>query len=165
MITIHWESAGVPIDKIARATGHFLDLLTKTIDRQGSRTAWIWVHEGGERKGGHCHMLVHVPASIVTKVTKLQMRWLRRVTRRPYRAKVILSRPIGGLLGIHTTNRPLHFANVTAALAYLMKGASNDAAKEFQLDRLEPGGLVIGKRCGTSQNVGPKARRKAGVGG
>ena len=34
--------------------------------------------------------------------------------------------------------------------AYVLKGASPEAASQFGLERLEPGGRIIGKRCGTS---------------
>ena len=47
MITIHWEAAGVPLAGMAKATGRFIDLLTKALARHGSRTAWLWVHENG----------------------------------------------------------------------------------------------------------------------
>jgi len=35
----------------------------------------------------------------------------------------------------------------------------DEAASQFGLERLEPGGRIIGKRCGTSQNIGAKARK------
>jgi hypothetical protein len=69
MITIHWEAAGVALDHMATSTGKYLDLLTKALKRWGSAAAWLWVHEGGARKGGHCHMLIHVPESLVAKVS------------------------------------------------------------------------------------------------
>ena len=158
MMTIHWEAAGVPLFDMVRATGQFVDLLTKALARHGCDTAWIWVHESGEGKGGHVHMLVHVPAHLVPIVAALQKRWLRRITGRPYRARVILSKPIGGRLGLEDGNPELHAVNLDAALSYVLKGATPDAAAQFALERLEPGGRVIGKRCGTSQNIGVKAR-------
>lgn len=161
MITIHWEAAGVPLDGMAKATGRFIDLLTKATARHGGRTAWLWVHEGGEKKGGHFHLLAHVPADLVPTISKLQRGWLRRITGRPYRASVIRSRPIGGRLGIETGNPALHAANLEVVLEYLLKGADPTAAELHGLARIEPGGLVIGKRCGTSQNIGLKARNKA----
>jgi hypothetical protein len=160
MITIHWEAAGVPANGMAKATGRFLDLLSKALARLGSKTAWIWVHESGPGKGGHCHILVHVPAELVEKITRLQRGWLRIITLRTYRARVIYSAPIGGRLGLERGNPDLHLANCEAALAYVLKGASAEAALAFGLDRLEPGGLIIGKRCGTSANIGAKARSK-----
>ena len=159
MQTIHWESAGVPLEGMAKATGRYLDLLTKWLARKGCKTAWLWVHEGGEGKGGHCHLLIHVPAELARELAAKQKGWLRRITGKPYRKRVIHSKPIGGRLGLETGNPDLHAVNLEAALAYVLKGASPEAASQFGLERLEPGGRVIGKRCGTSQNIGAKARK------
>ncbi|WP_223176472.1 hypothetical protein [Sphingomonas lutea] len=158
MLTIHWEAAGVPLSGMAKATGRFTDLLTKCLTRHGSKTAWLWVHENGDGKGGHCHLLAHVPAHLVQTVASLQRGWLRRITGQPYRARVIYSKPIGGRLGLEEGNPELHAINLDAALGYLLKGASDKAAAQFRLERLEAGGRIIGKRCGTSQNIGAKAR-------
>ncbi|MEN8860244.1 hypothetical protein [Qipengyuania flava] len=163
MITIHWQAAGVPLAGMAKATGRFTDLMAKALARHDSGTAWLWVHENvpgnGHDKGGHCHLLAHVPADLVSRLTALQRGWLRRITGQPYRARVIHSEPIGGRLGLEAGNPDLHAVNLEAALAYLLKGASPEAASKFGLERLEPGGRVIGKRCGTSQNIGAKARK------
>ncbi len=161
MITIHWEAAGVPLGLMAKATGRFTDLITKALARHGSRTAWLWVHENGDQKGGHCHLLVHVPAALVPVVTRLQKGWLRRITDKPYRRRVIHSKPVGGRLGLEVGNPDLHAINLEAALFYVLKGASAAAASQLNLERLEPGGRVIGKRCGTSQNIGKTARARA----
>ena len=159
MISIHWQAAEVPLEGMARATGRFVDLMAKTLARHGSSTAWLWVHENCGPKGGHCHLLAHVPAKHVKRISGLQRGWLRRITLHSYRARVIYSRPIGGRLGLETSNSELHAINLAAALAYVLKGASPQAASQFALERLEPGGRVIGKRCGTSQNIGAKARK------
>lgn len=161
MITIHWEAADLPLNAMAGATGRFIDLMTKALVRHGSKTSWIWVHEGGHTKGGHCHLLVHIPADLVPIVTRLQKRWLRTITGRPYRARVIHSVPIGGRLGMEVSNRALYLMNLATSLAYVLKGASHDAASRYGLTRLERGGYIIGKRCGTSQNIGMKSRNDA----
>lgn len=160
MITIHWGAAGVPLAEMAKATGRFVDLLFKALVRHGSGTAWLWVHEGGDQKGGHCHLLIHVPAHLVPVVTRLSRGWLRRITGKPYREGVIHSKPIGGLLGLEISDPDLHAKNLDAALAYILKGGSPDALLKFGLERHEVGGQIIGKRCGTSQNIGAAARNK-----
>lgn len=163
MITIHWEAAGVPLAGMAKATGRFTGLLTKALARHGSGTAWVWVHENvpgkGHDKGGHCHLLAHVPADLVSRLTGLQRGWLRRITGHPYRARVIHSKPIGGRLGLEAANPDLHTINLEVALAYALKGAAPEAASQFGLERQEPSGRIIGKRCGTSQNIAAKARK------
>jgi hypothetical protein len=158
MISIHWQAAGVPLAGMAKATGRFTDLMAKALARHGCGTAWLWTHENCGPKGGHCHLLAHVPADLVPVVTGLQRGWLRRITGQPYRTRVIHSKPIGGRLGLEVGNPDLHAINLEAALAYVLKGASPEAASQFALERLEAGGRVIGKRCGTSQNIGAKAR-------
>lgn len=162
MITIHWEAAGITLAGIVKATGRFVDLLTKYLSRHGSRTAWLWVLEGGPAKGAHCHMLAHVPARLIKRLPASQKRWLRRITGRPYKDRVIRSDPIGGRLGLEVGNPELHASNLEAAFFYLLKGASGEAASHFDLARLEAGGLIMGKRCGTSQNIGATARKRKG---
>lgn len=159
MLTIHWEAAGMPLSGMAKATGRFTGLLRKALARHGSETAWVWVHENGDRKGGHCHLLVHVPAHLARLISRRQRGWLKRINLHSYRARVIYSRPIGGRLGLEASNSDLLLANSQAALAYLLKGAAPEAASQFGLERLEAGGRVIGKRCGTSQNIASKARK------
>lgn len=159
MVTIHWQAAGISLTGMAKATGRFTDLLAKFLARHKSGSALLWTHEGGDRKGGHCHLLAHVPAGLVPEITGRLRGWLRLISGQQYRKGVILSRPIGGRLGMETGNPELHAVNLEAALSYVLKGASAKAAAQFDLALLEPGGRVIGKRCGTSQNIGAKARK------
>lgn len=159
MTTIHWERAGVPLSRMVRATGRYVDLMTRVIRQHGQATSWLYVHENGPGKGGHCHLLMHVPAALVKALTGQQRAILKRITGRAYRANVIASRPVGGKLGIERAAPGLHAANLAKALHYLTKGADNDTAAALGLYRLDGGGVVIGKRCGTSQNIGAKARK------
>lgn len=133
--------------------------MTKALARHGSATAWLRVHENGPSKGGHCHLLVHVPAGHVKRLSGLQKGWLRRITGKPYRKRVILSKPIGGRLGLESGNPELHAVNLHAALGYVLKGACPDAVAQFGLELVEPGGRIIGKRCAVSQNIAAKARK------
>ncbi|MFA9204984.1 MAG: hypothetical protein ACEQSH_00865 [Bacteroidia bacterium] len=57
-----------------------------------------------------------------------------------------------------TGNPELHAINRQAALEYVLKGASAEAASQFGWEQLEPGGRIIGRRCNTSQNIGKAAR-------
>jgi hypothetical protein len=158
MTTIHWERAGVPLAGMVRATGRYTDLVTRFLARRRQRTAWLCVHENGPRKGGHCHLLVHVPAGLVKALTGQQRAILKRITGKTYRARVIKSDPVGGKLGIEANAPDLHAVNLARALGYLAKGADSNAAALLGLHRLDGGGPVIGRRCSTSQNIGAKAR-------
>ena len=162
MISIHWEAAAVPLAGMTRATGRFTDLLTKAMARHGRRTAWLWTHENCGSKGGHCHLLAYVPANLVPVVTALQRGWLRRITRQPYRARVIHSKPVGGRLGLEEGNPDLHAVNLQVAFGYVCKGAAQTVLDANGIDQQhQPGWRVIGKRCGTSQNLGAKARKES----
>lgn len=160
MVSIHWKAAGVALEGMAKATGAFIDKLTKWLSRRGHKTAWLWVHENAGDKGWHCHILIHIPACVVSQLPAAQKRWLRQITRQPYSKRTIRSDPIGGRLGLESSNPQLHFANRKAALAYLLKGASDCAAQAAGLDLQEPQGLILGRRCSTSQNIGKAAREK-----
>ncbi len=160
MITIHWQAAGVALADMVKATGRFIDLLTKALARNKAKTAWLWTLENGDRKGGHCHLLVHVPAALVSLLTRLQKGWLRQITGKPYSARVIRSKPIGGRLGLETGNPELHAINLSIAFGYICKGAPQIILDSFGIDRMhEPGGRIIGKRCSTSQNISARARK------
>lgn len=119
--------------------------------------------ENPARWRGHIAQILpprsRLPGHLVPVVGRLQRGWLRRITGQPYQARVIHSKPIGGRLGLEVGNPHLHAANVEAVMAYVLKGASPEVAAQFGLERLEHGGRVIGKRCGTSQNIGPAAQR------
>ncbi len=158
MITIHWEAAGIALADMAWATGRFIDLMTRALARHGVKIALVWTHEGGVGKGGHCHMLVHIPATLARLVARRQRSWLRTITGRSYRKGVIKGVPIGRRLGLEVTNPALHEVNLARARDYILKGASPEAAAQFDLERLEPGGRIIGKRCGVSQNIAATAR-------
>jgi hypothetical protein len=166
MLTIHWKAAGMPLAGMVKATGRFTDLLTKFLARHGSATTWLWTNENGPGKGWHCHLLVHVPAGLVPGLVKLQRGWLRSITGNPYRASVIVSKPIGGRLGLECGNPELHAVNLQAAFGYVCKGASQAVLDAAGIDRShEPGGRVLGKRCGTSQNIAATARSRGTANG
>ena len=162
MLTIHWKAAGVPLSGMVRANGRFTDLLTKFLARHGTATTWLWTNENGPGKGWHCHILAHVPAALVDGLVNLQRGWLRSITGNPYRASVIKSEPDGGRLGLERGNPDLHAVNLEVAFGYVCKGAPQAVLDAAGIDRMhEPGGRVLGKRCGTSQNIGATARSKA----
>jgi hypothetical protein len=162
MITIHWEAAGVPLDGMAAATGRFTGLLAKALAWHGSRTAWLWVHENGHREGWHCHLLVHIPARLVPVVQRLRRRWMRSITGKPFSARVVITGAIGRKLGLESSDPATWAENADKAVGYVLKGVSPAAPQAalvaVLLGYLKPGGRIIGKRCGTSQNIGRKAR-------
>lgn len=174
-VTIHWERAGIADNRAAAATGYFLKLgsdrlaklVCKVVKKTGEnrtalpRLAWAWVREndaGGEGpKGSHVHILLHVPAELTWSGWRVR-RWLERITGHRYRAGVIKTARIGGSLGAAPA---AYEANLAAVVGYVLKGASGDVQRALGLDRIEAGGRIIGKRAGTSQNIGRAARGRS----
>jgi hypothetical protein len=157
-VTVHWEAAGVPDCHSAKATAAFLTLARDWLRKCGKPFAWAWVRENGYAKGSHVHILMHCPPELARAFSGMQRRWLRRVTGRPYRARVIRTARIGGSLRAAETNRAVYAENLAAVVAYVLKGASQEAAGKLGLVRLVCGGRVIGKRAATSHNIGRTAR-------
>lgn len=52
--------------------------------------------------------------------------------------------------------------NAQNVVRYMLKGVEPEYGRLLGLTRLEDAGSVVGKRCGTTQNIGPTARRRAG---
>jgi hypothetical protein len=55
-------------------------------------------------------------------------------------------------------------ANLGEVLDYVLKGAGETARRRLGLRRKQFGGVVTGKRCGTSENIGRAAREAKGAG-
>ena len=151
-ITVHWELAGIADNQAMAATTAFLKYWR---DWLGGQTAYVWVRENGDGKGSHLHILAHLPAGKKWRGA-LSRRWIERITGKPYAAGVILSRRIAGA-GDNAS--PHYAANLQAVRAYVLKGATPDAAGKLGIAHA-PGGRIIGKRCGTSRNIGKAARAR-----
>jgi hypothetical protein len=147
-ITVHWESAGVADSDAMAATTAFL----KALREWTGATAYIWTRENGDGKGSHLHLLAHLPAGKRWRGA-LSRRWLERITGNPYRRNAILTRRI---VGAGQPYGALYQANLQAVLAYVLKGADPEVAASLGFDH-KPGGRIIGKRCGTSRNIGEGA--------
>ena len=159
--TIHWQKAGVT-DGLA-ATGRFLKLARDWLRLQGGGFAFVWVREGGPAKGEHVHILLHLPPDLAPGFRRCVRGWLKACGA-SWRRGVMYSRPVGRSLrhalggDLYTESYRDHLA---AGLGYILKGATAEARKRIGLLRAEAGGLVLGKRSGFSQNLGPSARKHA----
>ncbi|MEA1619214.1 hypothetical protein SOQ14_09830 [Erythrobacter sp. T5W1-R] len=145
-LTVHWEAAGLKDREAMAATTAFLKYLREWL---GGATAYIWTRENGGGKGSHLHILAHYPESRKAS-GRLPMRWVERITGNPYKRGVIFSEPIAAA---RQPNSALYAENLHVVLAYILKGLEPDAAVSLGIEH-EYGGRVIGKRCGTSRNIG-----------
>jgi hypothetical protein len=130
------------------AIGAFLTKLRHWLRKQGHRTAYAWVRENGRVIGSHVHILLHLPPGVVIGGHRSR-RWIEAISGRRYCTGTIKTRAI---------SQRSYDANLAAVVAYLCKGASDEVAEGLRLERRKPGGRIIGKRAGWSENVGTKAR-------
>ena len=157
LLTIHFEAGGIDDGQAGAALRAFLKSAGGWTAKRSARLAWAFVREHGEGKGSHAHILLHVPPALRPAFTRRQRQWLQRAGVNLAKG-VILSRRIGGTLRAYQQSPDSYFPNLGEALGYCLKGADATAAKAVGLTRLESGGRIIGKRCGTSQNIGRAAR-------
>jgi hypothetical protein len=172
LVTLHWGAMGLSDADAGRAVAHVLKLWREALAARDLPFAFAWVREnddGDGAKGSHVHILAHVPGAAGPGFMRRLRAWVRiaaggRYNRRSgriegpaYAAGAVDTGRIGGRV---TVAPAVHEANLAEALGYLLKGADDATAAALGLSRREPGGLVTGKRCGWSENVGAKARRQ-----
>ena len=149
--TVHYERAGIAERDGARFIGHLLRLVAAQARRAGGELAAIWVRENGDGKGGHVHILMHLPAGL--SLRNRTRRWIECAGGK-YRGNVSKVRSIGGQLSRAEKKGEHYRINLDAVLAYVLKGVDAATGDALGLARYGEGGLVIGKRCGRTQNVG-----------
>ena len=157
--TIHWAAGGVTDD--LAATARWLKLAGDWVRSCGGQFAYIWVRETGPDKGAHVHMMLHLPPDLAAGFDRRQRGWQTASGAR-WKARIRYSRPIGRNLRHYAMGEidgQSYEANLAETLDYVLKGADDAARSLLGIVRSEPGGVIVGKRCGVSQNIGPEARR------
>lgn len=168
-LDIHFHRAG--LDDPPRNAGASLKAFLKSsrqwIERKGGQTAVIWTMENRTGVGGegiHAHVLLHVPADLLTRWHQLRRRWARKAGMEPNKAG-----------GIHFTALPT-LENAKGKLRYMSKDIRPVDLPIFytlpclrypegrkHLDQDPPNHLpsnapVYGLKTGVSRNISPKAR-------
>lgn len=154
--TIHWQAACVADGLLA--SRQFLKRLANLTRSNGGRFACIWIRENGDSKGEHVHILWHGPNDL----PKLG-RWIRATLKTcgaTRRRGVCLTRPLGRTLLQAFTGGVDYAENLDRLLSYVLKGADASARESLNLSRCEPGGELVGKRTGVSENIGQTARAR-----
>jgi hypothetical protein len=153
--TIHWAGTKVGDDPDGRRFGKVREGFDKWLQRQGipEGLIGIWVRERlsrGSAEVEHCHMLFHLPHA--------------------YRKGKKYDQVIGALERLIDRHGEGNYADYTLKLTfpsnpngvYLLKGGGPDVWRRFAVPRLwrKPQGLILGKRCGVTENIGPGALRR-----
>jgi hypothetical protein len=150
-LTIHWSLTDVGDDPDGKRFAKLREGLDKWLDRHGVEFAGVWARErqaGGQSDVEHCHLLFHLPAQY-RKSKKL----------------VQVESAISRLVELHGRGI-LHEKAVDLRVhdnpdgKYLIKGGGPKIWKRFGIRKKDRRlqGLIFGKRCGTTENIGPGAR-------
>ena len=156
--------------------------LSRWLRYRGVPFAAVWSREklsGGQAEVEHGHLLFHLPAAWLKGAKLISVsggveggvelqeaqaalyRIVRRCAGRPEDYAVKLKIPTDG-------GNPGPYNGRSYDGLYLLKGGGKQAWKLFPRIKQEwrkPQGVIFGKRCGYTQNLGPAARRRAGYDG
>ena len=152
-LTIHWSGTVAFDDHEGARFAKVRESLAKVLLRRGIPTAWVWCRECKAHTDiVHCHLLFHLPVE-------------HRSGRKLEEMKAHLVRLVGhhgnGILG--------EFAVELVTWPdpdglYLIKGGGPLVWKQLPRIRKDwrtSQGIIHGKRCGTTQNIGRAARRRS----
>jgi hypothetical protein len=154
--TVDYELAGIADRDGAAFVGRLLALCGRYVRTKGGRFAAVWVREVGVRNGAHVHIAFHLPRG--WRLGYLTRRWIKAAGGQ-YRKSVSRIRPIGGSVNCAWTSPELYRENLERLGNYLTKGSDSAVAAELGLELLKPGGAIVGKRCGRTQNLRHQSRK------
>ena len=153
-LTIHWACTDIGDDPDGKLFAKFREGLSKWTRRRGFGLTAVWARERmsrGQAEAVHCHLLFHLPREYWSgaKLLQLESAIYRLIKRhgRNYWAEQVAK------LVIHA--KPPYPDG-----KYLIKGGGPKVWKRFRVRREHRRlqGLIHGKRCGTTQNIGRAAR-------
>ena len=134
---------------------------------RGFTAAYTWALERSPKLGLHSHILLHVPPTVATRHElrhRMFKRWVKEACGR-WNGKMVRGRRISrNLEPVPGEQRMTTMADLKRRALYQIK----DVDPESELAQLLPfgrlrkrddrGGLIQGKRAGTSRNIGAYAR-------
>lgn len=150
--TVDYERAGIADRDGAAFVGRLLAIVGRFARVRGGSFAAVWVREVGVRNGAHVHIAFHLPRG--WRLGYLTRRWIKAAGGQ-HAKRVSHIRPIGGSLNCAWTSPALYRENLERLGNYLTKGSDPAVAAELGLELLKPGGAIVGKRWGRTQNLHP----------
>jgi hypothetical protein len=156
-LSVHWSLTDVGDDPGGQVFVRLREGLNKWLNRRGIAFAGAWARErqaGGQSDVEHCHLLFHLPVEYRSGPSLLQVEAaIGRLVRRH----------AGGIFHEKAIDLWLHGKAPYPDGKYLIKGGGPKVWKRFRLRkehrRLQ--GIIHGKRCGTTENIGPTERVRA----
>jgi len=144
--TIMWNGTDAQTDTDGSRFTKVREGLRKALDRRGIPFTAVWAREERELHfGQHAHMVFHLPPELLAEI--------KRVIER------LVYRHGGALWSDKTVDLKLH---TNGDVRYLLKGGTPEVWRKYSVKRKwrRRQGVCLGKRCGTTQNIGPKERER-----
>jgi hypothetical protein len=179
---IHWVGTDAGDDPAGELFARTREALSLWLRRRGVPIAAAWAREklsGGQAEVEHAHILFHVPDAWLWGATLLSVSGDVRGGAELLQLEAAVSRIVRRCAGeldhyavklkIPTEgDNPGPYNGRSYDGLYLLKGGGKLAWKLFPRIRKEwrkAQGVIFGKRCGCSQNLGPTARKRASFDG
>ena len=168
--TVTWRSED---DKRAREyQTRLFERYKKWAKYRGFQASYTWTLERSPKLDLHSHILLHVPTGELRHELRHRMfkRWVTEVRGR-WDRKMVTGRKIPRRLEpVPGERRMTTMADLKRRTLYVVKDIEpeSELAALLPLNRLKPrddrGGLIQGKRIGTSRNIGAHARAVLALG-
>jgi len=146
-----WNGTDAFTDTAGKRFAHVREGLNKALTRRDIPFAAVWAREKRElHHGEHVHMVFHLPSK--WRKDK-HLAEIKRVLER------LVDRHGGGLWGDWTVKLTLHS---NGDVRYLLKGGTPEVWRQYRVKRKwrNSQGVIFGKRCGATANIGPKSRER-----
>jgi hypothetical protein len=158
-LTIHWTFTDIGDDPDGKLFARFREGLDKWARRHGFPLTGIWARERLSRGQGetvHCHLLFHLP------IKYRSGKGLREVEAAIYRLINRHGRHAGDKRGdgYWADNVIKVVIHDNPDGKYLIKGGGPEVWEFFRVRKEDRNsqGIIHGKRCGSTENIGPAAR-------
>jgi hypothetical protein len=151
-LTVSWEHAQC-VGRVQDVQGRFLERFCKWVRYHGVVGAYVWSIENGAVLGYHSHIFLHVPSCLLKPFMGKLPDWIDGDVDQSGGTKTYKVTTIKYGCGVMRFNR------LKGITRYILKAANDDAAQLLGIiQQPDKAGVVIGKRTGTSENIGRKAR-------
>ena len=160
LITVNLEQAGVAEDMRLRAIQALLAQIRTAARYRGGCFSAIWVRERAKSIGEHVHILAHIP-DVLQKIYKQKYRRWLKAAGIGYTRGCIDTRRVWSVAADTISIEDAIQTNIKNLGTYLLKGAHRTSCSKFGLSRIQFSGRIAGKRCGSTQNLGPNARKQS----
>jgi hypothetical protein len=160
-LTVHWAFTDIGDDPDGKLFAKFREGLDKWARRHGFPLTGIWARERlsrGQAEVVHCHLLFHLPVQFrsgkgLREAESAIYRLINRHGRHPGEKQG------DGYWADNVIKLVIHH---NPDGKYLIKGGSHEVWERFGVRKKDRGsqGIIHGKRCGTTENIGPSARSR-----